>query len=74
MDPKLRKKVRDAVKTIRKEMDENPKLREEVKKNHIRVLHKQGKLNLKAIIAAHDMNWCKPGLSTGGCPEMFTSG
>ena len=69
MDPKLRKKVRDTVKQIRREMECDPKLRDQVKRNHLRVLAERGNFNLEEIIAAHDLRWTCSQLSLS-CPKL----
>jgi hypothetical protein len=66
MDAKTQTKIRNAVKKIRADMENDPEIRKQVAQNHIRVLAERGGLSLPEIIAAHDM-WCAG--TTGTCPQ-----
>ncbi len=54
-------KIRDAFNKIHAEMEKDPAIREEAKKNYLRVLRDRGGLNLDEIIHAHELEW--------GCPD-----
>ncbi len=74
MSANTRKKIRDTIKKIRADMEDDPILRKAVKENHIRVLHERGGLNLGEIIMAHDMGgWC-PGSTSHECTKLSLSG
>lgn len=60
-------KIRDAINTIRAEMEKNPAVQQEIQKNFIRVLHERGGLNLNEIIEAHD-HFCQG--TSNGCPGV----
>jgi hypothetical protein len=66
MDAKTQTKIRNAVKKIRADMENDPEIRKQVAQNHIRVLAERGGLSLPEIIAAHDM-WCTGATRT--CPQ-----
>src|SRR5580698_1169094 len=66
MEAKTQTKIRNAVKKIRADMENDPEIRKQVAQNHIRVLAERGGLSLPEIIAAHDM-WCAG--TTGTCPQ-----
>ena len=66
MEAKTQTKIRNAVKKIRADMENDPEIRKQVAQNHIRVLAERGGLSLPEIIAAHDM-WCAD--TTGTCPQ-----
>jgi hypothetical protein len=71
MDPKVRSKVRAAVKKIKEDMKSDPDLRQRVDENHVRVLVEHGKLNFKEVVAADDIKWC-PG-ATQTCSDVKQS-
>ena len=69
MDVSTQTKIRNAVKKIRADMENDPEVRQQVAQNHIRVLAERGGLSLPEIIAAHDM-WCAG--TTGTCPQALS--
>jgi hypothetical protein len=69
MEAKTQTKIRNAVKKIRADMENDPEIRKQVSQNHIRVLAERGGLSLPEIIAAHDM-LCAG--TTGACPQALS--
>ena len=69
MEAKTQTKIRNAVKKIRADMENDPDIRKQVAQNHIRVFGGTGGFKSAGNHPAHDM-WCAG--TTGTCPQALS--